>query len=63
MDFGEVKGKLDSLIDLITRHLEDDKASFNEIHSRLGKVERKVYWFSGAWAAVGAGISFLIGRH
>ena len=60
---GTVIGKLDSLTDLMQNHLEDDRRNFGTIEHRVGKIERKIYWFSGAWAAIGAIITYLVKPH
>ena len=59
---GRVEGKLDSLIATMKDHLADDSRNFAEVNARIGRVERKVYWFPGAWAAVGAAVAAMF-RH
>jgi hypothetical protein len=53
-------------------HLADDSRNFADANARIGRhsasktrvnaLVRKVYWFSGAWAAVGAALAAIL-RH
>lgn len=57
---GRVEGKLDQLLSSIERHFEDDKTNFAFIGIRLARVERKIYWFTGAGAVVGAFVAYFV---
>lgn len=50
---GRMEGKLDSLHETVTVHIEDDKL----VELRVRKVERRQSWFMGgiaaSWAALG----------
>ena len=56
---GRIEGKLDG----IRSHLDQHSESIASIDGRLGKVEKKVYWFSGITAAVGAAFGVFIKGH
>ena len=56
---GRIEGKLDG----IKNHLDQHHESINSIDARLGRVEKKVYWFSGITAAVGAAFGIFIKGH
>jgi hypothetical protein len=51
---GRVEGKIDGILTGLEKHFRDDLDNFATIEARVGKVERKIYWFSGAWAVIGA---------
>lgn len=56
---GRVEGKIDSLLEALKEHFEDDRENFSAMEKRIAGIEHKVYWFSGAWATVGAVIVYL----
>lgn len=56
---GRVEGKLDSLIE--TMKGRDDRA--DDLDRRVGKVENRLHWYSGAAAALGSLFGLYIGKH
>ena len=56
---GRIEGKLDG----IKTHLDQHSDSISTIDGRLGTVEKKIYWFSGITAAVGAAFGIFIKGH
>ncbi|MGE5163040.1 MAG: hypothetical protein ACM3IH_03315 [Sphingobacteriales bacterium] len=56
---GRIEGKLDG----IKGHLDQHSESITSIDARLGRVEKKVYWFSGITAAMGAALGIFIKGH
>lgn len=60
---GRIEGKLDSLLETMKAHVADDDRNFADVNARIGKIEKKVYWFTGAWAAVGAFATYIIKGH
>lgn len=60
---GRVESKLDALVETMIRHLDDDKENFASVKGRVSKMEKKIYWFSGAWAAAGAIAAYLVKGH
>jgi len=57
---GRVEGKIDSLLDALKQHFDDDRVNFGDIEKRINGIEHKVYWFTGAWAVVGAGAVYVL---
>lgn len=51
---GRVEGKIDQLLDELSRHFEDDKGKFQKIDTRLSTVEKNVWYGSGVAATVAA---------
>ena len=64
---GRVEGKLDSLIDTVSIHVQDDKQFQNDMEQRVGGLERWRAYIVGLGAAAGmAGtklISLIGGGH
>ena len=60
---GRIEGKLDSLLDEIKRHFDDDHKNFARLDARIGRVQSKVNYFSGAWAVVGAAVVYFLKGH
>lgn len=57
---GRIEGKLDTVIEsLATRNARDD-AHDAVVDKRVGAVEKKQAWYSGAAAAVGAIVAVLV---
>lgn len=40
-------------------HIQNDREDFKEVHSRIGRVERKQYWMLGVGAGAGSFIGVL----
>lgn len=60
---GRIEGLLTSINTSLTAHFTDDLKNFENLRDRIGKVEKKVNWFSGAWAAVGAAAVYVLKVH
>lgn len=60
---GRIEGKMDALLLTLQQHIKDDERQFDAIEIRMSRVERKIYWFSGAWAAAGAMVAYFLKPH
>jgi hypothetical protein len=60
---GRVEGKLDSLIETIKVRNERDDDRSDSLEKRVGKVEAKQHWYSGAAATLGALFGLYMGKH
>ena len=49
---------LEGLNEKLGRHFDDDREFQTSVSDRLGKIEKKVWWFSG----VGAAVALFFGR-
>jgi hypothetical protein len=65
---GRVEGKLDQLLDALSRHYDDDKHAFSSLDNRVSTLVaehqdtvRKLVWFSGAGSALAATLGSLAG--
>ena len=48
---GRIEGKMDRSLDWMTQHSIEDKAEFNRLSERIGRVERKT-WAAGGVVSV-----------
>lgn len=53
---GRMEGKLDALVTTMATHVEDDKT----VEKRVGKLERRQAWTSGASAVIGTLIGWTV---
>lgn len=54
-DFGRLEGKVDSIIDRLE--------ALERLEQRVGRNERKIHWWSGAIAGVGALLGYSVRSH
>jgi hypothetical protein len=57
---GRVEGKLDSVIDMLTAGNARHDARHDGFDKRVAAVEKRQAWYSGAAAAVGAIVAYLV---
>jgi hypothetical protein len=57
---GRIEGKLDSVIDMLTAANARHDARHDGFDKRVGAVENKQAWYSGAAATVGAIVAILV---
>lgn len=60
---GRIEGKLDQTLEMMNSHFEDDRTNFKEVHTRLGKVERKTYYAGGIISLVVAYLTAKLSGH
>lgn len=60
---GRVEGKLDSLVDLVKTGGQQQDTRHDALAKRVGRIESKQHWYSGAAATAGALFGLFMGRH
>jgi len=53
---GRIEGKVDAILD----KLEETDARHEKAEKRIGSIERKVHWYSGAAAVVAAALGYVM---
>ena len=60
---GRIEGKLDSLADAMTAHFDKDEMEFGAIKRDINKINKKMFFGSGAIAAITSMVTLWIKGH